>query len=128
MSEPRRVMTADHLDTLAAIAQEVVGELMAATPEHLVVMIGEEVATRVSQRCGGSAPYIAKGKVYQAKRTEQLVIEALARNRRDPTIARAKLYSSTAAQLGISVVHVYRVEKRAVESERARRQGVLTLE
>jgi hypothetical protein len=113
------------LNSVAALAAEVAVELL-KLEEAQAAMLGEEMAVRYSERWGGRpAPYIAMGRVFQARRTEDRVMACIQqmRDAKEP-----QPYKAASEVLKISLTHVYRVEKRVIEAERAKRQGKLVLE
>ena len=83
------------------------------------MMIGEQVAVDASDEYPAQQLYLAAGRKFRTRRTEQLMIETFAKNRFKA--------APTARELKISATHVYRVIERHEAAEKAIRQGKLSL-
>lgn len=115
----------EYLNYIATMGKSVAAEVVPTLTDDQAVMIGEAIAVRLSADQGGRPqPYIPKGRFFQAKRTEERVMDALAEARR---AREPQPYVHVAGQLKLSLGYVYEVEKRVIEAERARRQGTLEL-
>lgn len=115
----------DYLNYVAAMAKGVAAACVATLTDDQTTMIGEGVALQLCEDMGGRPqPYIAKGRFYQAKLTEERVMQALADARRarhvDP-------YGYAADQTGLALLYVRQVEKRVIKAQVAERQGTLAL-
>jgi Mor family transcriptional regulator len=120
---------AHYLNALAESATAVAVRV-ADLPPETATMIGEELAVEIAARFGGAQMYVPKGRVFQARRTEQLIVDALDTARaaaRNGQMPHGEIHRSVALKFKVSVGHVYRVEKRVVAAQRAARQGTLAL-
>lgn len=114
-----RDLGADYLNSIAALGAKVGVEVL-GLPEETAMILGEELAVRVSEEHGGEQLYISKGRIFHAQKAEKAIMREFLATKRD--------YSSTAKACKCSTRHIYRVVKRFEDAERVRRQGTLLLE
>ena len=93
---------------------------IAGITEEAAMMIGEQLAVDASNTFPAQPIYLASGRKFRARRTEQLIVSTFAKN--------GYKAAKTARELKISATHVYRVVERHEAPEKALRQGKLTLD
>lgn len=113
----------EFLNSLATEARTVAAEVLPNLSPETADLIGEEVAVRVSQKLGGGGVYLAKGRIYQARRSDDRITNDFYHH------PDAKFDHKKVATLhGVTAKHVYAVVARVIARERAERQATLTLE
>lgn len=107
----------EFLDAICAETASVLRDVLADVPQETAHMVGEEVAVRMSEKMGGVPIYIAKGRVFQARRSDELIANE----------CNGQNHAEVARKHKVSLTHVYRVVQRHTARERAERQSTLEL-
>lgn len=117
----------EYLNSLMTLGAQVAKDVLGVS-DSAAEAFGEQLALRVAEEHGGTMLYIAKGRFVLARRSHERIISTLRRHQAAlPAGSRPLAYQRTASEIGCSVPHVYRIERKVIEEERVQRQAALPL-